>query len=76
MLSLWLGTLAVFWFTSEGEPVCEGPLILDVDDSFPPQCDPPIDSVISVGLQLLTAAAFVAVIGSLLLTGVRRFRAR
>ncbi len=31
--------------TSTGEPVCEGPLILGVDDSDPPQCDDPISAL-------------------------------
>lgn len=28
-------------FCQRGEPICEGPLIVDVDDSDPPQCDKP-----------------------------------
>lgn len=31
--------------TSEGEPVCEGPFITEVDDSFPPQCGSPLEAV-------------------------------
>lgn len=34
--------------TSEGEPVCEGPFITSADDSFPPQCDSPLDVVPAV----------------------------
>ena len=44
--------LVLAFFVSEGEPVCEGPLILDVDDSDPPQCDGPIAGLPSVGLAL------------------------
>jgi hypothetical protein len=29
--------------TSRGEPVCEGPFILRVDDSMPPQCPSPVE---------------------------------
>lgn len=29
--------------TSDGEPVCEGPFITQVDDSFPPQCPSPLE---------------------------------
>ena len=35
-------TAALFLMTN-GEPVCEGPLIVDVDDSSPPQCDKHIE---------------------------------
>lgn len=36
--------------TSEGEPVCEGPFILRVDDSLPPQCPSPTEVVPAVVL--------------------------
>ena len=36
---------AILLVTSDGEPVCGGPLILDVDDSDPPQCDAPIEGL-------------------------------
>ncbi len=29
---------------SEGEPICEGPLILGAGDSEPPSCEDPIDA--------------------------------
>ena len=35
-------TAALFLMTN-GEPVCEGPLIVDVDDSSPPQCNTHIE---------------------------------
>jgi hypothetical protein len=31
--------------TSDGEPICEGPFIVQVDDSFPPQCPSPLLAV-------------------------------
>lgn len=37
--------VAVGLLTSEGEPVCEGPFIVSVDDSFPPQCPSPLMAV-------------------------------
>ena len=35
-------TAALFLMTN-GEPVCEGPLIVDVEDSSPPQCNTHIE---------------------------------
>lgn len=36
--------------TSEGAPVCEGPFILRVDDSLPPQCPSPTEVLPLVAL--------------------------
>jgi hypothetical protein len=36
--------------TSEGEPVCEGPLIFRVDDSLPPHCPSPVEFLPAVGI--------------------------
>lgn len=48
--------------TSEGEPVCEGPFITEVDDSFPPQCGSPLDFVpVMVIGWVVVLAAIVAV---------------
>lgn len=48
--------------TSTAEPVCEGPLILSVDDSDPPQCDDPISAL---------PAAFPVIVGfGLILSGL------
>jgi hypothetical protein len=62
LFQVWLVVCAVLVVTglavSRGEPVCEGPLILDVDDSDPPQCDDPISS-------LPTAAPLILGIGLL-----------
>ena len=55
---------AALVFASEGEPVCEGPLIYDVDDSDPPQCN-----TLTEGL---TRQVWVLVLGSLLLAAVVR----
>lgn len=55
---IWLVLLAVAYLSSEGEPVCEGPLILSVDDSFPPQCEAPSAALPTVGL-LLYAIGFI-----------------
>jgi hypothetical protein len=74
-LVLWSAALTVAWFTSQGEPVCEGPLILEVDDSDPPQCPDVVEGLLEVGPSLLAFVVFVAVIGSLLHTSAARSRA-
>jgi hypothetical protein len=43
--ALVLAVLVLGMATSEGEPVCEGPFITEVDDSLPPQCGSPLDFV-------------------------------
>lgn len=40
-----LAVLVLGLTTSDGEPVCEGPFITEVDDSLPPQCGSPVDVV-------------------------------
>lgn len=45
--------------TSEGEPVCEGPLILRVDDSQPPECPSPVEFLV----VLLPALAIAWAVG-------------
>jgi hypothetical protein len=47
--SAWGVLLIVLLLLSHGEPVCEGPLILAVDESFPPQCDDPTAALPSIG---------------------------
>ncbi len=47
---IWVVVLVVAYLASNGEPVCEGPLILAVDESFPPQCDEPIAALPMVGV--------------------------
>lgn len=48
---------------SEGEPVCEGPFILRVDDSSPPQCPSPV--------EFLPTVAIVWVVGLGVIVGMR-----
>ena len=55
---------------SEGEPVCDGPLILAVNDSSPPQCDAPSAALPTVGLILYAIGFFP----SMLLTAVLQAR--
>jgi hypothetical protein len=52
--SAWGVLLIVALLLSHGEPVCEGPLILSVDESFPPQCDDP-----TAALPLVGAAVYL-----------------
>lgn len=60
--ALVLAVLAVGLVTSDGEPVCEGPFITEVDDSFPPQCGSPVDvvpAVLIIWLAVLVAIVFI-----------------
>jgi len=75
-LVVWALMLTVAWFTSEGEPVCEGVLITQTDDSFPPQCPTLIEGVIEVGPPLLGLLAFFGWIGFLVTTGLAQRRQR
>lgn len=52
---VWVLLLGALFISSEGEPVCEGPLILDVADSYPPDCDDPIAGLPTVGSMLYIA---------------------
>lgn len=55
---------------SEGEPVCEGPFILRVDDSSPPQCPSPVEFLPTV----LPAVAIAWVVGLGVILGMRALR--
>jgi len=59
---IWLVLLVVAYLASEGEPICEGPLILSVADSFPPQCDAPSAALPTVGLILYAIGFFPAML--------------
>ncbi len=59
---IWLVLLVVAYLTSDGEPICEGPLILSVDDSFPPQCEAPSAALPTVGLFLYAIGFFPAMV--------------
>ena len=47
--SAWGVLLIVLLVLSHGEPVCEGPLILAVDESFPRQCEDPTAALPLIG---------------------------
>lgn len=53
--------------TSDGEPVCEGPFIWQVDDSLPPQCPSPFEALPMVAV----AAVIVWAIGVGVILAVR-----
>ena len=66
LLSVWavvfgVVTMALF-ITTDGEPICEGPLIVDVDDSDPPQCNTPAEG--------LEQHFWVLVLGTLIVASV------
>lgn len=69
-LMVWALFLMVAWFTSEGEPVCTGPLITQVEESDPPKCPSPIEGVVDVGPPLLGLLVFLGWIGFLVTTGL------
>lgn len=64
------------WFASEGEPVCEGFLITETDDSMPPQCPSPFEGLLRVGPALLGLPVFFGWIGFLVTTGLAQRRER
>lgn len=51
---------------SEGEPVCKGPFITQVDDSSPPQCPSPVEFLPSVGIAWAVGLVVILGIGALL----------
>lgn len=59
--ALVLGVLVLGLATSEGEPVCEGPFITSADDSFPPQCDSPLDAMPAV--LIVWAVVLLVIVG-------------
>jgi hypothetical protein len=60
---------------SEGEPVCEGPLILGADDSDPPQCADPIEGLAPTAPLILVAGLLVTGVIAGLGAGFDRLRA-
>lgn len=73
-LVAWALLLGLAWFTSESEPVCEGVLILETDDSDPPQCPSLLDGLFEVGPILLAMCLFIGWVGFLVATGVAQRR--
>jgi len=70
---VWAVLMIVMFVASEGEPVCTGPLIVDVDTSDPPQCNDPIEGftaggpllfVVGIAVTSIVVASWT-VIGSL-----------
>ena len=59
----WFALMCVLWLSSDGEPVCEGPLITQTDDSFPPQCNTLLDGVQTYVPGLLLGVLLIAVVG-------------
>jgi hypothetical protein len=80
LLQVWIVVcillVVVALVTSTGEPVCEGPLILGVDDSDPPQCDDPISALptafpVIAGFGLVLSGLFTA-LGSLAVRAAKK----
>ena len=56
---LFLAIAVLGLLTSEGEPVCQGPFVTNVDDSFPPQCPSPVEFLPAVGIAWLVGLGMV-----------------
>jgi hypothetical protein len=56
---IWAALMLLALLLSTGEPVCEGPLILGVDDSLPPECESPIAGLLIVAPRVLLAGAII-----------------
>lgn len=59
---------------TDGEPVCQGPLIVSVDDSDPPTCNTPVEGLWTIGPRLYAAGLIPTVLTSAVIT--RRQRAK
>jgi hypothetical protein len=57
---------------SEGEPVCEGPFILRVDDSSPPQCPSPVEFLPTVAIAWVAGLGVLLGIWALVTSSSRR----
>ena len=57
---------------SEGEPVCEGPFILRVDDSLPPQCPSPVEFLPTVAIAWVVGLGVIFGIRALVTSSSRR----
>ena len=59
---------AALFLTTDGEPVCEGPLIIDIDDSSPPQCNTHVEGFeqhfwsLVVGTLIIASVALVVIV--------------
>jgi hypothetical protein len=57
---------------SEGEPVCEGPFILRVYDSSPPQCPSPVEFLPTVAIAWFVGLGVIFGIRALVTSSSRR----
>lgn len=60
---VWIAFALTLYAMSSGEPVCQGPLITQVNDSFPPECPSP-----AVALPLLVG---IYIVGLAVILGYR-----
>jgi hypothetical protein len=66
--------LLVGFASSEGEPVCEGPFILSVNDSSPPACGSPLEALPFVVGYWLVGLVVVAAVHGLVIAATRAAR--
>lgn len=57
---------------SEGEPVCEGPFILRVYDSLPPQCPSPVEFLPTVAIAWVVGLGVIVGMRALMSASSRR----
>lgn len=57
---------------SDGEPVCEGPFILRVDDSSPPQCPSPVEFLPTMAIAWLIGMGVILGMRPLVTSSSRR----
>ena len=80
-LVVWVAVVLVgtglLFLTSEGEPVCEGLLIVDVDDSDPPQCNTLTEGLREHGGMWLLSSVILAALFRVaaVVVGIGRARA-
>ena len=70
---VWIPLMLAALLVSDGEPICEGPLTLGMDDSDPPQCDDPIVGLMTVAPRVFVASGLVVVAVVAVLGIDRRF---
>lgn len=64
------------YLATDAEPVCNGPLIIDVDDSNPPSCNTPTEGLLAIGPRLYAVGLIPTVLISAVITRRRQAESR
>ncbi|MEM8708912.1 MAG: hypothetical protein AAGE98_20790, partial [Actinomycetota bacterium] len=70
------GASALLFVLSDGEPACEGPLIFDIDDSLPLQCNTLTEGYERYLPALLLGTLIIAAIARVVIVLIGRGRRR